>query len=647
MGIRAMMHILRLVSVRKRLLLLIGLFVLGFSVYGYVFYGQLNKVKVNGPIYAQIVQGKDLVADILPPPEYIIESYLNVLEMQSEKDSATIAKLIDYGKQLKKDYDARHEYWVKELSEGNMKTKLVADSYSPAIEFFGIRDGEFIPAILCGDRDAARKIVEDKLQPKYRDHRAKIDEVVALANDRAKADEASAVAIISSGNTLLTMLSLSVIGISVLVSLLIAASITKPLKTLMNVMNFFSKGDYTQRLNDDGRDEIGNVAAMTNAAIAATADAFEEIKKGAEREQRLQIQRAEEERRQADDKLRRETEEAERERERAAAEHRKMEEESARQQARSETERAAAEELRRKVYHLLDVVSAAAKGDLTKKVVADGNEPVDELAAGIGKMLKDLSGVISQVTESANQFTEGARVIAESSQALAAGAQTQSTSVEEMSASIEELTRSVEAVKENASMAKKVANEANELAVEGGHAVQKSVESMSLIRTSSQQIGEIIQVISEIAGQTNLLALNAAIEAARAGEHGMGFAVVADEVRKLAERSNQAAREISTLIKESTQRVEEGARLSDQTGESLKQIIAAAEATAAKIAEIAEVSIQQAASAKEVTQAIQNVSQVTEQTAAGSEEMAASSEELGAQATALRETVSAFSVGAS
>jgi methyl-accepting chemotaxis protein len=292
-----------------------------------------------------------------------------------------------------------------------------------------------------------------------------------------------------------------------------------------------------------------------------------------------------------------------------------------------------------------DVLSRLSQKDFTRSVEKTYPGAYGQLRDNVNSVVSNIRSAIEQITESASQFAEGSRVIAESSQTLATGAQSQSSSVEEMSASIEELARSVDTVKNNATQANKVANEANSLAEEGGRAVQKSVESMELIRTSSQQISEIIQVISEIASQTNLLALNAAIEAARAGEHGMGFAVVADEVRKLAERSNQAAREISTLIKESTKRVEEGAQLSDQTGNSLKQIIEAAEATAAKIAEIANATVEQATNAAEVSKAIQTVAQVTEQSAAGSEEMASSSEELGAQSAALRELVGAFDIG--
>ena len=310
----------------------------------------------------------------------------------------------------------------------------------------------------------------------------------------------------------------------------------------------------------------------------------------------------------------------------------------------AENDRKQAAELRRKVDGLLDVVGAAAQGDLTRDVKVEGNEPVDELASGIGKMLTDLSQLIGQVTESTAQFKEGSRVIAESAQSLANGAQNQSASVEEMTAAIESLTLSFDTVTKRAQDANRLALETNTLAEQGGAAVQKSIQAMTLIRDSSQQIGEIIRVISEIASQTNLLALNAAIEAARAGEHGMGFAVVADEVRKLAERSNQAAREISSLIKESTKRVEEGSHLSDETAAALKEIIHGVESTATEIAEIASAAVEQAANAQEVSKAIQNVSQVTEQAAAGSEEMASSSEELGAQAQSLGELVERFKI---
>ena len=287
-------------------------------------------------------------------------------------------------------------------------------------------------------------------------------------------------------------------------------------------------------------------------------------------------------------------------------------------------------------------LTAMAGRDFTKPVQGDFSGAFAELKDNINTVVANLSDAISQINESAAQFNEGSRVIAESSQTLASGAQEQSSSVEEITASVEQLSRSVESVRQNAQEADTVSKETNRLAEQGGVAVRKSAEAMEMIRTSSEQIAEIIQVISEIASQTNLLALNAAIEAARAGEHGMGFAVVADEVRKLAERSNQAAGEITSLIKESSNRVQEGANLSRETEESLKQIIDGVEATAAKIGEIATATVEQAAGAEEVSKAIQGVAQVTEQSAAGSEEMASSSEELGAQSAALKDLVAQF-----
>lgn len=313
-----------------------------------------------------------------------------------------------------------------------------------------------------------------------------------------------------------------------------------------------------------------------------------------------------------------------------------------REQEQQAAERAQQETLRQHVAKLLDVVNRAASGDLTVTAKLDAQGAIAELSQGLNQMIIDLREIISQVVEGAAQFSEGSRVVAESAQSLAEGAQTQSASVQQMSASIDELARSIDAVKENAVTANDVAKETSNLAFQGGAAVKKSIEAMEKIKASSTQISEIIQVISEIASQTNLLALNAAIEAARAGEHGLGFAVVADEVRKLAERSSEAAKEISGLIRESTERVEEGGRLSEQTGDSLQRIIQGVETTAKQIAEIANSTMEQAHNASEVSVAIQQISSITEQSAAGSEQMASSSEELGAQANALRELVSRF-----
>jgi methyl-accepting chemotaxis protein len=304
----------------------------------------------------------------------------------------------------------------------------------------------------------------------------------------------------------------------------------------------------------------------------------------------------------------------------------------------------AAGELRRKVNTLLQAVDAASKGNLTVTHDVAGQDPVGQLGEGLARMIKDLRGIIVQIKEGAEQFSASAGTISNASSSLSEASQTNAATVEEMTASVDQLTDSIRLIAKNASDANSLADETSTRASAGGEAVNRSITAMKEINRSSDRISEIIQVISEIASQTNLLALNAAIEAARAGEHGLGFAVVADEVRKLAERSSEAAKQITGLIRESTQRVVEGTKLSEETGQALKQIIEGVQNTAQSIAQIATATDEQSATASEVGRAIQDVAKLTENNSGNASNMAASAEELSAQAIALKELVRRFQI---
>src|SRR3972149_189254 len=179
-------------SMKGQLLCLVAVSALGIAVLGAASYLAISKVKVNGPLYTEIIQGKDLLADILPPPEYIIESYLTTSEMANEKDPEATAKLIERVATLRNEYDARHDVWVSGLPEGKMKETLVDRSYQPARASSMTYDNKFLPAVRAGDFDTATELVAGPLKRHYLAHRAEIDTVVSMAGDWSAANEAGA-----------------------------------------------------------------------------------------------------------------------------------------------------------------------------------------------------------------------------------------------------------------------------------------------------------------------------------------------------------------------------------------------------------------------------------------------------------------------
>ena len=511
-----------------RFAVLIGVFALGFAAYGYWSIKTLAELKVNGPVYQRIVQGKDLIADVLPPPEYIIESYLVSMQLAAAAAKSEQDGLIARLTALKGEYDTRHAYWLEQGLERDLGDVFLNQAHVPAQAFYNAAFGALIPAVQQQDKPTISATMA-LLKQHYDAHRKAIDEVVERTNRRNLDDETQAASRIASATVLL----LVILALSLVAGVVVAALIVR-----------------------------GVLSSLGGEPVYAAG-----------------------------------------------------------------------------------IANRIARGELTGHVeLREGD--AHSLLFAMKTMQDTLACTVLKIKDAVDCVSTGSHQIAMGNSDLAQRTERQASSLAESASSMAELTTIVQRNADSAEQANALAASASAVATRGGEVVTQVVQTMGEINDSSRKIVDIIGVIDGIAFQTNILALNAAVEAARAGEQGRGFAVVASEVRNLAQRSAAAAKQIKTLIEASVDKVGAGARLVDQAGATMADVVASVARVSSIITEITASSQAQSQGIANTNNAIRSMDETTQQNAALVEEAAAAAESLQEQASQLTRAMGGFRVEA-
>jgi methyl-accepting chemotaxis protein len=562
----------------------------------------LNTVKVNGPIYQSIVSNKDLTADILPPPAYLVETHLKAAQLYEAMhggDRGQIQQIAREIEKLAKDYEERHRFWRENLPQGALREAFLKKSYEPGKQYLSLLRAELIPAAQQGDTERFDRLFK-QAEELFAQHRAAIDETVALATQQVQQAESGAAAVIRTRLLVLTLLGLFVLG----VLSYMAFGVLGNVRQLQHAISELASNNLGVQVPTTPRDVLHTLMNQFNQTTATLRESIRSIQQ--------------------------------------------MNQDS---MSAIRAVGAGLQEANRQAAQVNESVSRVAQGvfamaqqvEQNSSTVAQLRQASDEMERGarqIAELIHTSAQQVQEVNRAAQEVAQGAQHTAHAAQQGVYQMQTTMQATQNLvqqSQQVQQLTEQVVLQAQQGRLALEQTNHAIRAIESQSHRLSDELQQLAQMSVS---ITTILQTIEEIAQQTNLLALNAAIEAARAGEAGRGFAVVAEEVRRLAERSADAAREIHLIIQQvlaktesathamqqSQAQVQEGVQLATETGERISDILNAIAQVSEQVNQtVSELQrIQQAAGA--TMHEIEQIAAIAQQSSAATQQMLAGSQ---------------------